>query len=59
MSEDHLRRTLAEYIEHHNVERPHQGLGNVVIGPWESQSEGEVVCDQRLNGLLKSFRRAA
>jgi putative transposase len=59
LTEDHLRSTLCSYIDHYNTERPHQGLGNVTIGPWQAQDHGEIVCDTRLNGLLVSFRRAA
>jgi len=59
MNDEQLRHVLGEYIAHYNSERPHQGIGNVTIGPWETKAEGEIVCDERLGGLLKSFRRAA
>jgi putative transposase len=59
LSENHLRRVFQEYLEHYNTERPHQGIGNVTIGPWSTSTSGEIVCDERLGGLLKSFRRAA
>jgi transposase InsO family protein len=59
LSPSHLERALKAYIDHHNTERPHQGIGNVVIGPWQAQTQGAIVCDERLGGLLKSFRRAA
>jgi putative transposase len=59
LSEDHLRRVFQTYLEHYNTERPHQGIGNVTIGPWSTSTSGEIVCDERLGGLLKSFRRAA
>ena len=55
-----LRRAINEYIEHYNTERPHQGIGNVVInGTEQTESRGEVVCHERLGGLLKHYRRAA
>ena len=57
-SEAHLRHYVEKYIQHYNKERPHQGMGNVPIGPW-TVGTGEIVCDESLNGLLKSFRRAA
>jgi len=41
-----------------NTERPHQGIGNIKIGPW-MPGTGDIVCDTQLDGLLKSFRRAA
>jgi len=56
---EHLERVVAEYVEDFNTGGPHQGIGNVPIGPWEVRSEGKIVCDERLCGLLKSFRRAA
>ncbi len=59
LSEDHLRQVLREFIAHYNSERPHQGIGNVPIGPWQTRAEGEIVCDERLGGVLKSYRRAA
>jgi putative transposase len=58
LNEAHLRRVVETYIRHHNTERPHQGIGNVTVGPW-AVSNGDIVCDESLGGLLKSFRRAA
>ncbi len=58
LSEDHLRQATVEYIRHYNDERPHQGIGNVTIGPWQIGT-GEIVCNQSLHGMLTSFRRAA
>ena len=57
-SETHLRRGVEQHIAHHNTERPHQGLGDVTVGPWQAGT-GAIRCDKRLGGLLKSFRRAA
>ena len=42
----------------YHTERPHQGIGNVIIDP-QPQGKGEIVCHERLGGLLKSYRRAA
>ena len=58
LSEAHLRQYVEAYVRHHNVERPHQGIGNVPVGAW-TVGAGEIICDESLNGLLKSFRRAA
>ncbi len=58
VSEAHLRHYVKAYIRHYNAERPHQGIGNVPVGPWKAGT-GEIVCDESLNGLLKSFRRVA
>lgn len=56
--ERHLRYVIENYIEHYHTERPHQGIGNNIIEP-PSQGEGEIVCHERLGGLLKSWRRVA
>lgn len=39
-------------------ERPHQALDNTIIEP-PPQGTGEVVCQERLGGLLKFYKRAA
>lgn len=56
--ERHLEYVIQEYMEHYHTERAHQGIGNEIIEP-PPQGEGEVVCRERLGGLLKSYRRAA
>lgn len=58
LNEAHLRSVVETYIRHHNTERPHQGIGNVTVGPW-AVGTGDIVCDESLGGLFKSFRRAA
>ena len=57
-SERALRKTVEHYLTHFHQERPHQGIGNKIIDPPE-QGGGEIVCHERLGGLLKSYRRAA
>ena len=57
--ESHLRYVVGEYIEHYHTERPHQGIGNNIIDPLPQPKEGKIVCQERLGGLLKSYRRAA
>ncbi|MCR9246018.1 MAG: integrase core domain-containing protein [bacterium] len=60
--EAHLRRALAEFVAHYNAERPHQGIGNEIIQPPAGPppaTKGEVVADERLDGLFRSYRRAA
>ena len=56
--ERHLRYVVSEYISHYHQERPHQGIGNNIIEP-QPQDDGEIICHERLGGLLKSYRRAA
>ena len=56
--ESHLRYVISEYMKFYHQERPHQGIGNNIIDP-QPQGKGEIVCHERLGGLLKSYRRAA
>jgi len=57
----HLRRVLSEFADHYHQERPHQSLGNAPIEPRSVQppTDGEIVADERLGGLLRSYRRVA
>jgi len=53
-------RTVREFVAHYHLERPHQGLGNLLLTPRAGPSgSGDVVADERLGGLLRSYRRAA
>jgi transposase InsO family protein len=58
---DHLHRVLNEFVAHYHVERPHQGVGNQLLVPRASEPplDGDVAVDERLGGLLRSYRRAA
>ena len=56
--ERHLRYVIENYVDHYHTERPHQGIGNNIIEPLP-QGHGEIVCHERLGGLLKCWRRAA
>ena len=58
--ESHLRHLLREYVEHYNEERPHQGRDNLPLGgAGPDPGGGEVVCRERLGGLLKHYSRRA
>jgi transposase InsO family protein len=57
--EAHLRRAIEQYLEHYHAERNHQGLGNELIGPEATVAGDEIVCRERLGGLLKFYSRAA
>lgn len=50
-------RSTVQFIEHYHLERKHQGLGNELIEPTQDGT-GEILCDHRLGGLLKYYRRA-
>jgi len=55
-----LRRAVTEFAAHYHTERPHQGIGNVVIDGEAHVSGGEVVMvHERLGGLLKHYCRTA
>jgi hypothetical protein len=49
---------IREYVEHYHTERPHQGKGNVPLTGVPA-AEGEVVCRERLGGVLRHYYRAA
>jgi putative transposase len=54
--ERHLRRTIAEFVEHYHGERNHQGLGNELIdGARAVDHIGRIRRRQRLGGLLNYY----
>ena len=60
IGERHLRRAVAEYIEHYHGERNHQGLDNRLIsGLPVIRMTSRVRRRPRLGGLLNFYERAA
>jgi transposase InsO family protein len=60
LGERHHRASVRAFVAHYHEERPHQGLGNVLIAPkTTSLGHGPVRCRQRLGGMLKFYCRAA
>ncbi len=59
--EEMLRETLTSYLEHYHAERNHQGLDNKLIEPTDDigKTDGEIVCRERLGGMLKFYHRKA
>ena len=58
--ERHLRRTIAQYLEHYHRERNHQGLGNALIDDRTHGPTGKRIRRRpRLGGLLNYYERAA
>ena len=55
-SEEQLCHVLSEYLEHYHHERIHQGI-NRIIEPRHEDNHGQIVCIERLGGLLKSYHR--
>jgi hypothetical protein len=56
--EAHLRYIIQNYVDHYHFERPHQSLNNNIIDP-PPNGKGEIICQERLGGMLKFYRRAA
>ena len=56
-----LRRALSEYVEHFHGERNHQGKGNVLLFPRDTniRRHGPVQCRERLGGLLRYYHQEA
>jgi hypothetical protein len=57
-SEEQLRYVLGEYLAYYHHERIHQGL-HKIIEPQHEGNQGEIICIERLGGLLKSYHRKA
>ena len=62
--EKHFDYLVSEYVEHYHTERPHQAKGNVPLtGEWpapeEAPPDGEILCHERLGGLLRHYERRA
>ncbi len=56
-----LRHAVTSFCAHYHGGRNHQGLANRLIEPDDNVGRvaGEIVCDERLGGLLKYYRREA
>jgi len=56
-----LRRALNEYVDHYHAERNHQGKGNVLLFPQDTNVcfRRPVQCRERLGGLLRYYHRQA
>jgi hypothetical protein len=60
LGEQHLRRTIAEFVTHYHAERNHQGIGNESIQPLRRvDPQGRVRRRQRIGGVLNNYYRAA
>lgn len=69
--QSHFDFIVREYVEYYHEERPHQGIGNVLLtrrGEPENEdvddevptlSMADIRCTTRLGGNLKSYTRAA
>ena len=60
LGDRHLRRTIAEYVEHYHRERNHQGIENaLIVGATATSTVGRIRRRPRLGGLLNYYDRAA
>jgi hypothetical protein len=56
-SQRQLVYAVKEYIQYYNTQRPHQGIDNQIPKPQGDLGTGDVVCTERLGGLLNSYER--
>jgi len=56
-----LKTAVVGFLGHYHQERNHQGLDNRLIEPGEEvgRTAGEVVCRERLGGMLRYYYRKA
>jgi putative transposase len=61
VGEGSLRVSIREFMPHYHHERPHQGMGNLLLFPTTPtvQSTRPIVCRSRLGGLLNYYHRPA
>ena len=64
LGETHLIFLVTEFVRHFQHQRPHQGVGNVLLfespAPPESvPQKSEIRCERSLGGLLKHYHRKA
>jgi hypothetical protein len=59
--ENMLRNAVRQFLEHYHTERNHQSLGNKIIEPDDGvgQTTGEIMCRERLGGMLRYYHRTA
>jgi transposase InsO family protein len=57
--EKSLRDAVSAFLDHFHTERNHQGFDNRVIEPGEevSRRDGDVLCRERLGGMLRYYYR--
>jgi len=54
-----LEYAIAQYCEYYHHERIHQSLGRIIEPKHTIEEAAEIVCIERLGGLLKSYHRLA
>jgi len=56
---EQLEYVLQEFGEYYHQERIHQSLGRIIEPKHSIEDTAEIVCVERLGGLLKSYHRLA
>jgi transposase InsO family protein len=59
LNEEHLLKTLLEYVAYYNESRTHQSLGGNAPTPRSVEHEGEIIATPVLGGLHHRYSRAA
>lgn len=59
LGEKHLNHIVSEHMTHFHEGRPNQALGNAPPMGLRLAQDGEVVCRERLGGLLRHYHRQA
>jgi len=54
-----LKYAVNQYCEYYHHERIHQSLGRIIEPIHKTNEDAEIVCIERLGGLLKSYHRLA
>jgi putative transposase len=57
--EEHFDYVATEYLAYYHAERPHQGKGNEPLIPSVPDTDGDIMCSERLGGLLRHYYRRA
>jgi transposase InsO family protein len=59
--ENMLRNAVRQFLAHYHAERNHQSLDNKIIHPGDEvgRHEGEILCRERLGGILRYYYRDA
>ena len=58
-SVEQLEYVLEQYCEYYHHERIHQSLGRIIDPKHTIEETAEIICIERLGGLLKSYHRLA
>ena len=60
LGEKHLHYLVHEFVNYYHQLRPHQGKDNeLLLTSLPQPTDGEVLCEERLGGLLKHYYRQA